>query len=61
MFEFEPWNAPQIEFAESVDVAKLQAQRDELGREVNKLLWIMEQLNIDVDDWNFLWRATHED
>ena len=61
MSEFYSWETPEIQFAETVDVAKLQAERDELRNERNKLLWIMEQANIDIDDWNFLWRATHEE
>jgi len=61
MFEFYPWNAPEIAFAEDIDVAKLQAERDALRNERNKLLWIMEQANIDIDAWNFLWKATHDE
>jgi hypothetical protein len=55
------WNEPEIAFAEDIDVAKLQAERDALRNERNKLLWIMEQANIDIDDWNFLWKATHDE
>lgn len=33
MSEFYPWNAPEIAFAEHIDVAKLQAERDELRRD----------------------------